>query len=202
MLTAFVGTNSLRGSKGIYTVAVDEKTADMEIVSSLAAENSAYLCLDENHEHLYATIESDSYHGINGGGVAAYQIGEGGKLSFLNEQPTYGKLPCYVDVEDGYLYAANYGEGTLVCYPVGSDGSVMPYERKISHLPSASKIPHIHCSEITPDGEYICVMDCGIDAVAFYHAKGERRYELAHAFGTKEGSGPRHVRFSDDGNLA
>ena len=76
LLTAFVGTNSLRGSKGIYTVAVDEKTADMEIVSSLAAENSAYLCLDENHEHLYATIESDSYHGINGGGVAAYQIGE------------------------------------------------------------------------------------------------------------------------------
>ena len=89
-----------------------------------------------------------------------------------------------------------------MCYPVNTDGSLMPYDRKISHLPSASNIPHVHCSEITPDGEYICVLDCGIDAVAFYHAKGERRYELAHAFGTKEGSGPRHVRFSDDGNLA
>ena len=59
LLTAFVGTNSLRGSKGIYTVAIDEKTADMEIVNSFAAENSAYLCFDENHKHLYATIESD-----------------------------------------------------------------------------------------------------------------------------------------------
>jgi len=35
LLTAFVGTNSLRGSKGIYTVAIDEKTADMEIVSNI-----------------------------------------------------------------------------------------------------------------------------------------------------------------------
>ena len=26
LLTAFVGTNSLRGSKGIYTVAIDEKS--------------------------------------------------------------------------------------------------------------------------------------------------------------------------------
>ena len=108
MLTAFVGTNSLRGSQGIYT------------------------------------LESNSFHGIDGGGVSAYQIDEDGNLTFINEQPTYGKLPCYVDVESDYLYVSNYGEGTLVCYPLEQDGSIGGCERKISHLPSAQKVPHVH----------------------------------------------------------
>ena len=173
MLTAFVGTNSLRGSQGIYTLAIDEHTAEMKIVRTIPAENSSYLCIDKDEKHLYATIESNSFHGIDGGGVSAYQIDEDGNLTFINEQPTYGKLPCYVDVESDYLYVSNYGEGTLVCYPLEQDGSIGGCERKISHLPSAQKVPHVHCSEITPDGEYICVLDCGIDAVAFYNAKGE-----------------------------
>jgi len=202
LLTAFVGTNSLRGSQGIYTLAIDEHTAEMKIVRTIPAENSSYLCIDKDEKHLYATIESNSFHGIDGGGVSAYQIDEDGNLTFINEQPTYGKLPCYVDVESDYLYVSNYGEGTLVCYPLEQDGSIGGCERKISHLPSAQKVPHVHCSEITPDGEYICVLDCGIDAVAFYNAKGEHRYDLEYAFGTKDGSGPRHVCFSDDGNLA
>ena len=99
MLTAFVGTNSLRGSQGIYTLAIDEHTADMKIVRTIPAENSSYLCIDKDEKHLYATIESNSFHGIDGGGVSAYQIDEDGNLTFINEQPTYGKLPCYVDVE-------------------------------------------------------------------------------------------------------
>ena len=53
------------------------------------------------------------------------------------------------------MYVSNYGEGTLVCYPLEQDGSIGGCERKISHLPSAQKVPHVHCSEITPDGEYI-----------------------------------------------
>ena len=171
MLTAFVGTNSLRGSQGIYTLAIDEHTAEMKIVRTIPAENSSYLCIDKDEKHLYATIESNSFHGIDGGGVSAYQIDEDGNLTFINEQPTYGKLPCYVDVESDYLYVSNYGEGTLVCYPLEQDGSIGGCERKISHLPSAQKVPHVHCSEITPDGEYICVLDCGIDAVAFYMQK-------------------------------
>lgn len=174
----------------------------MKIVRTIPAENSSYLCIDKDEKHLYATIESNSFHGIDGGGVSAYQIDEDGNLTFINEQPTYGKLPCYVDVESDYLYVSNYGEGTLVCYPLEQDGSIGGCERKISHLPSAQKVPHVHCSGITPDGEYICVLDCGIDAVAFYNAKGEHRYDLEYAFGTKDGSGPRHVCFSDDGNLA
>lgn len=141
MLTAFVGTNSLRGSQGIYTLAIDEHTAEMKIVRTIPAENSSYLCIDKDEKHLYATIESNSFHGIDGGGVSAYQIDEDGNLTFINEQPTYGKLPCYVDVESDYLYVSNYGEGTLVCYPLEQDGSIGGCERKISHLPSAQKYP-------------------------------------------------------------
>lgn len=91
MLTAFVGTNSLRGSQGIYTLAIDEHTAEMKIVRTIPAENSSYLCIDKDEKHLYATIESNSFHGIDGGGVSAYQIDEDGNLTFINEQPTYGK---------------------------------------------------------------------------------------------------------------
>lgn len=197
MLTAYVGTNSLRGSQGIYTVKIREDTAEMRVSSVAAAENSAYLCLSKDGKYLYAAIESEGYEGLHGGGIAAYRIAGGGELQFINKQPAYGSLPCFVDVDEKneFLYASVYGDGALMAYPLGEEGEILPYDRKLAHLPSAGKIPHVHCSKITPDGEYICAADCGIDAVAFYYAKGGRRYELAQALGTRDRSGPRHIVF-------
>lgn len=54
---------------------------EMREVSTVEADDSAYLYVSEKRKCLYAVMESLEYKGVPGGGVAAYHI-EDNKLSF------------------------------------------------------------------------------------------------------------------------
>ena len=67
----YVGTNSVRGSRGIYTVAADPKDWSMEVLSASPAYNSGGICLSPDKKNLYAAAEGMTFDGFAAGGVAA-----------------------------------------------------------------------------------------------------------------------------------
>ena len=66
----YVGTNSIRGSQGIYTLSLDTGSGKMDVLSTTEAQDSAYLCVNRDGSRLYAVMESLEYEGKKGGVVA------------------------------------------------------------------------------------------------------------------------------------
>ena len=146
-MKCYVGTNSLRGSKGIYTLEINTQNGEMREVSTVEADDSAYLYVSEKRKCLYAVMESLEYKGVPGGGVAAYRI-EDNKLSFLNSRYAYGGWPCHViaDEEKDSLLVSVFRNGLLVVYGINQDGSIGEERRVEHHQEPNGRMSHIHAS--------------------------------------------------------
>ncbi|MCL2477853.1 MAG: lactonase family protein [Treponema sp.] len=190
---AFIGTYSVRGSKGIYLIEADTLTGTLQILNSWPASSPAYLAVAENV--LYTVLECDEFEG--GGGVASYMVA-GDSLSLLSLKPTGGKGPCHVcpAPEAGKLFVSNYGDGTLSVF--STEKGILGDPVLIRHEGSGPDIerqkgPHVHCSRIDPISGQLCVIDLGIDRAVFYDIKDMSE---KGSFAAEAGSGPRHIVFS------
>lgn len=150
---------------------------EMREVSTVEADDSAYLYVSEKRKCLYAVMESLEYKGVPGGGVAAYRI-EDNKLSFLNSRYAYGGWPCHViaDEEKDSLLVSVFRNGLLVVYGINQDGSIGEERRVEHHQEPNGRMSHIHASMPTPDGKYIAVADCGLDYIYLYDAKRFKKF--------------------------
>ena len=63
--------------------------------------------------------------------------------------------------------------------------------------------PHVNCVRPTPDNKYLCAVDNGIDQVKLYRINKRRhKLELVDILRCPRESGPRIIRFSEDGRFA
>lgn len=69
---AFIGTNSVRGSRGIYTLRIDAETGIAKIMSTAPAYNTGCLALSQDGGNLYAAAEGMTFDGYADGGVMAF----------------------------------------------------------------------------------------------------------------------------------
>ena len=176
---AYLGTDSVRGSQGIYTVSLDTDTGALTQVGTTPAQDSGYLALSPDGGTLYAAIESMILDGKPQGGVAAYRIGGDGLPEYLNHQGAAGQLICHVSCGDGVVYASSYLNGTVSIFPVAADGSLMPCEKVIRHTGKDGYPPHIHCAKRTADGKYLCVVEVGYHALCLYDTVHyEKQFEI------------------------
>ena len=81
--TAWIGTNTMRNSLGIYTVSIDGDTLRGEIRHTEKAYNTGALALSKDGKRLYAASEGMSFMGYGSGGVMSYRIDEVGKLPWV-----------------------------------------------------------------------------------------------------------------------
>ena len=88
--TAWIGTNTMRNSLGIYTVSINGDTLRGEIKHTEKAYNTGALALSKDGKRLYAASEGMSFMGYGSGGVMSYRIDGGGKLVYLNGTPFGG----------------------------------------------------------------------------------------------------------------
>ena len=193
----YVGTNSLRGSEGIYTVVLDGGTGKMEIVATTPAQDAAYLCLDNSRTNLYAVIESLAYEGKEGGGVAAYQL-DGGVPVLQCRHYAQGGYPCHISMStDGKcVYVSVFLDGLWQVYPIGQSGELLPAASSVRHFGLNGHTSRIHAAIPSPDGEHVLVADCGLDRVYVYNAHTWELEETAHF---PQGSNPRQLCFGKDG---
>ena len=176
---AYLGTNSVRGSRGIYTMALDTQTGTMEEIAAVPAMNAGYICLSPDGKTLYAAIENMFLEGRASGGVASYAIGASGVPEFRNRQFAAGQLICHVSCDARYLYASSYLNGTVSVFRLEPDGSVGELETVLAHQAKDGYAPHIHCSMPTADGKYLCVVEVGYHALCLYDlATFEKVFEI------------------------
>jgi len=176
----------------------------MRILSAYEVSNASYLCLSPNKKYLYAVIETNTFKGVKGGGVAAFAIEAGGKLRFINDAPTEGEHPCHVSVSrDGRsLYVANYTGGSSTFFNVLDNGGIGAKTAFIDHnkcgIPSmavASRQANPHAHFIQPFGDIgwqpLWVCDLGLDALLVFNDMGNELTRLA----MPGGFGLRHIAF-------
>lgn len=210
----YVGTYTVRESKGIYLYQLDSGRLTPAGVPVLAAEtvNPSFLAIDPSRRYLYTVNETEDYQGHKTGGVSAFHIDrKTGLLTFLNEVPSGGTDPCYVslDHQGRHVLVANYTSGSVSVFPVlpgGRLGKATGFMQHQGHSvnPERQEGPHAHDIALSPDGRFALVADLGLDQLVVYHYDAAIGSLTPNAppFGrVSPGSGPRHFVFDPSGRF-
>ncbi len=199
-----IGTyTSSPSSDGIYVYDFNSQTGEVNLKSKVSGEeNPSYLAISKDGKHVYAVNE------VKNGGISSFRFNQtSGELTFLNRVSSGGDGPCYVSVDDRnkYVFAGNYGSGSLSAIPLKEDGSLGADPQFIQHKGGSidkgrQQGPHVHCTVLSPDNHYFLTSDLGTDQVSIYHFDASNVSQpLSPAdpafVSVKAGSGPRHLTF-------
>jgi 6-phosphogluconolactonase len=210
----YVGTYTEKGSKGIYAFRYDAASSELTSLGVGAETNSpSFLAIDPTRRFLYAVNEISNYKGAKSGGVSAFSIDhKTGKLTFLNEVPSGGADPCYIEFDKTgkYVLVANYTGGSVAVFPVQADGHVGEASAFVQHTgtgpnPERQEGPHAHWIETTPDNRFAISVDLGLDELSVYRfdaKKGTLTPNDPPFAKLDPGAGPRHLAFQPDGKFA
>jgi 6-phosphogluconolactonase len=200
----FYGTSG-KETKGIYHSTFDTESGKLG-QPSLAAEigSPGFLAMDADQSHLYAV-------GSKGEPVvAAYKIGNGGKLTELNTAAIGDGGAAHISVHPSgkFLMTAQYGGGSTAVFPINKNGSVGKRSQLIEHKGGSGVVegrqdaPHPHWTGYSPDGKYAFVPDLGLDKIMIYKVDEKKGSISAHGHAQSvPGGGPRHMKFSKDGKF-
>lgn len=212
---AYVGGYTTGHNAGLWLFESDTQDGSFRPVGQVPnTENAIFLTLNRACTRLY-TGQADPKFGDAGknGVVAAYAL-DGDQALLLNEQPIGFTPPCYValDPDESHLAYAEYSNAVFGLFPLDQQGKICPVQKMtVQHTGDGPNKPrqdhaHTHCSVISPDGKYLCIVDLGIDRVKIYDYPAAKRgivKELTSiTFGNKPGAGPRHILFHPNRKLA
>lgn len=203
-IDVYFGTSG-RETKGIYRATFETDGGKLSS-AKLAAEigSPGFLALHPDGKKLYAV-------GVDGGPcVAAYRISPDGNLTLLNTKPIGDGGAAHVSVHPSgkFLLTAQYGGGSVALFPIASDGSVEARAQLIEHEGGSGVVenrqdnPHPHWTGYSPDGRFAFVPDLGLDRFVIYRVDADKPSIHPHGHAQSvPGGGPRHMRFSVDGNF-
>jgi 6-phosphogluconolactonase len=204
----YVGTYTRpQKSKGIYAWRFQPATGKLTPIGLVAETASpSFLAVHPNQHVLYAVNE------LREGAISAFAIDPPtGKLTFLNKVSAKGDGPCHISVDRSgrWVYAANYGSGSVAAFPVHEDGSLGDSSAFVQHTgssvnPGRQKGPHAHSVVIAPDNRFVFAADLGLDQVFGYRIdtnRGGMATDEPTVTKVAPGSGPRHVAFRPDGRF-
>ncbi len=193
MYDIFVGTNSVRGSRGIYTIRLGADGAARQ-THTHPAYNAGYIALHGGR--LFAVSEGMTFQGLAAGGVCAYAIAPDGGLRLTGSQPSHGQRPCCVCADEQTVYAANFYGGTLAAFPLAADGAPGA-ARYVVAEPALPGLPQaLHCVGLLPDGQTLGVVSLARMSLILYDAPTGRR---TAEYTPEPGLHPRHFAPSPDG---
>jgi len=212
----YLGTYTQGKSEGIYSFSFDNVTGNtgpVELAAKL--KTPSYIAISRNNQFLYSIMEigSDSCKENMDGAVCAFSIDrKTGRLKLMNYHPTNSKVPSHVNVDrsNKYLFAANYKQGLVSVFSLNTDGSIDSLLSTIQHRgmsvnPDRQNAPHAHYVTLTPDEQYLCAVDLGIDKIVAYSfsgADGSMSPAQSLTTGINPGSGPRHMEFHPNNRFA
>ena len=187
----------------------DGRLSRLDAVSGIV--NPSFLAPAHVQPMVYAVSEVAGAGDVSGGAVVTYRLDGAGRLTLVNRQPTQGKGPCHLAVDDSdrWLVVATYGSGTAELFPLADDGAVGPASHVVQHRgagpnPTRQSGPHAHSVTLTPDGRLALVADLGLDKIMIYRIDRERgRLEpnAQASLAVAPGAGPRHLAFHPAGRF-
>jgi 6-phosphogluconolactonase len=203
-LQVYFGTGG-PGADGIYRARFDTvngRLSKAERATELEA--PGFLALHPDGDKIYAVA------GFEGGpGVAGYRIAKGGILEPINRAPIGDGVGAHVAVHPSgrLLLTAQYGGGSVALFPLDRDGRLG--KAQLTRHEGGSRVfekrqdsPHPHYCGFSPDGRFALVPDLGLDKVMIYQVDAKAPSIEPHGFAEAlPGAGPRHLKFSTDGNF-
>ena len=198
---AYVGSYTHGASKGIQVYDVDVENGTLTERNEVQVSNASHTAISKNGKYLYS-IEDE--------GVAVFKRDPNGDLTRINSVNIDGMRGCFLatDVDGKYLYVAGYHDGKVTVVHThrdGSLGSLMDgvFHKGLGSVAERNFRPHVNCVRPTPDNKYLCAVDNGIDQVKIYRInKRTHKLELVDILRCPRESGPRIIRFSEDGRFA
>ncbi len=198
---AYVGSYTHGSSKGIQVFDVNVEEGLLTERSEVPVSNASYIACSKNRKYIYS-IEDE--------GVAVFSRDINGDLTRINSVDIDGMRGCFLatDVDGRYLYVAGYHDGKVTVVHTHQDGRLGSLMDGVFHTGLGSVAernfrPHVNCVRPTPDNKYLCAVDNGIDQIKVYRInKRTNKLELADIVRCPRESGPRIIRFSEDGRFA
>ncbi len=174
---------------GIYHYALSRR-GELTLLDTLPLPSPNYLIFDG--DTAYATL-SRPFRDKETSGLIRLSVAPDGALSRAGEIiPTDGEGACHLAFDEGDLYAANYGSGSVVRIgrpPVLHEGN--------GPDPIRQEAPHCHGVFFSPDRRYLLTCDLGLDTVFVY----DRELNEVSRAKVPDGAGCRHLVFSRDGRF-
>ncbi len=208
-INLFVGTySSPEKNPGIQVYSFNTGTGEFSSKSEATGiKNPSYLAITNDRKHLYSVSEGSE------GTISSFSLNAAtGQLTFLNTAPSGSNGPCYVSVDhkNKFVFAGNYGGGSVAAIPINADGSLNSNIQNIQHEGKSVKPnqdrPHVHAAVLSPDNKYLFVPDLGTDKVNIYRVDVTKSKPLTPAnpafVNIAEGGGPRHFTFHPNGKYA
>lgn len=195
-INMLIGTYTDDTSKGIYQAKFDPATGDLSDLKLMAESMSpSFLALSGDKNLVFAINELDK------GTVSAYKK-ENDSLVLINELRTEGIHPCFVDLHESrsLVAVANYTSGDGAVFQKDAAGQLSDVLFTYKHEGSGpnekrQEGPHAHCSMFSPDGNFVYVVDLGIDQIKGYATNGDQVGQGFTALALEAGDGPRHLVF-------
>ncbi|MBQ9050158.1 MAG: lactonase family protein [Lachnospiraceae bacterium] len=193
----FVGTHASAGQDSLCLCEADFKASTFAGLHTMREiSDPTYLALSPD-KILYT-------FGKTAAGVSVYAIRD---QVVLNSLPCASGGPCHISVDGHgeFLLVAGYGSGTVSLYDLNPDGTVRSLSdfRQYSGVGYDSadrqKGPHAHFAVFHKDRDEVLVCDLGLDTVYVYelNRKSGKLRETTRSIRLPDGSGPRHLAFSD-----
>ena len=208
-LNLLVGTySSPEKNPGIQVYSFNTETGEFKSkAEATAIKNPSYLAITQDRKHVYSVSEG------NVGTISAFAFNAvTGQLTFLNTAPSGSNGPCYVSVDDKnkFVFAGNYGGGSIAAIPINADGSLNSDIQNIQHegksIEPNQDRPHVHAAVLSPDNKFLFVPDLGTDKVNIYQVDYTKQKPLSPAnpafASIATGGGPRHFTFHPNGKFA
>jgi len=189
--------------KGIHLLRFDTDSGSLRLEDSFyGGENPSFLSRSGNF--LYAANENRKV-----GKVSAFSIGANNTLAFLNSREVSGSSTCHVAEMNNFLYAANYGSGSIFGVEILRDGSLGGIVAEIQHAgsgpnPSRQKGPHAHSVNPVPGANLLIAADLGTDSLFCYKQQKNGSLvpdSVSPAVKAPAGGGPRHLAFHPNGKF-
>lgn len=199
---AYVGTYTHEHSMGIHIYDLDVEKGRMKEHQMAKINNPSDLIVSNNKKYLYSITDD---------GVKAFKILPTGDLEPMNEQWIGGMRGCYLDLDqsDRFLFVAGYHDGRVSMMHLNPDGTVGEIADGVFHkgvgrsAADRSSRPHVNCVKVTPDQNYLCAVDGGLDHVKVYKIDYDYgKLRLADIIRCDLDSAPKMIRFSKDGKNA
>ena len=180
----------------VYTMGED---GSLELLEEITEENVVYLETSRDKKHLYAITDE---------GIVTFGILEDGTLRREGTMRMRGMRGSYLslDAEEEFMFVAGYYDGRLSVLrmeggqPVKEVSSI--HYRGITNIAEKSFVPHLNCVMMSPDQEYLCVLDSGQDCLTSYRLNREtgdlREANVLHCDIDSE---PYRIVFSSDGRF-
>ncbi|MCK8638123.1 lactonase family protein [Fructobacillus fructosus] len=194
------GTYTKKTSKGVYEAAFDSETGQLSNAKLVyEATNPTYLALSKANRAYIVDKRGDL------GGVAATDNSKR-PMAEIGANMTEGSTPAYIGVDENrqLVFAGYYHRGTVESYKILDNGSLEihdTWKNEGSGPRPEQQSSHVHFANLTPDNRLV-VVDLGTDEVITFDVTEDGQLNEAARFETTAGFGPRHIRFSKDGEYA